>query len=63
MAAERADTSRRLVGPTREHAPTYPLLIEALDPALVGMQCKMSTLPQIGNPITYFTARRLAPPI
>jgi hypothetical protein len=33
---------------------TYPVLIEALDPALVGMQYKMSTMLRIGNPITYF---------
>jgi hypothetical protein len=37
------------------------LLIEAPDPGLVGMQYKMSTLSQMGNPITYFTARRRAP--
>src|SRR5690606_5263189 len=34
---------------------TYPLLIEALDPALVGMQFQMSSMPTMGNPITYFT--------
>ena len=34
---------------------TYPLLIEALDPALVGMQFQMSSMTTMGNPITYFT--------
>jgi hypothetical protein len=34
---------------------TYPLLIEALDPALVGMQFQMSSMTSMGNPITYFT--------
>jgi sugar phosphate isomerase/epimerase len=34
---------------------TYPLLIEALDPALVGMQFQMSSMASMGNPITYFT--------
>lgn len=34
---------------------TYPLLIEALDPALVGMQYQMSSMTTMGNPITYFT--------
>jgi sugar phosphate isomerase/epimerase len=34
---------------------TYPLLIEALDPALVGMQFQMSSMTSMGNPIMYFT--------
>ncbi len=34
---------------------TYPLLIEALDPALVGMQFQMSSMTTMGNPVTYFT--------
>jgi sugar phosphate isomerase/epimerase len=34
---------------------TYPILIENLDPALVGMQFQMSSMPSVGNPITYFT--------
>lgn len=34
---------------------TYPLLIEALDPALVGMQFQMSSMGSVGNPVTYFT--------
>src|SRR5262249_20739113 len=31
---------------------TYPLLVEALDPALVGMQFQMSSMTSVGNPIT-----------
>ncbi len=34
---------------------TYPILIEHLDPALVGMQFQMSSMTSVGNPITYFT--------
>lgn len=34
---------------------TYPILIEHLDPALVGMQFQMSSMSTVGNPITYFT--------
>jgi len=34
---------------------TYPILIEHLDPALVGMQFQMSSMGTVGNPITYFT--------
>ena len=34
---------------------TYPLLIEALDPALVGMQFQMSSMTSMGSPIMYFT--------
>ncbi|MCC7010354.1 MAG: hypothetical protein IT184_16215 [Acidobacteria bacterium] len=34
---------------------TYPILVEALDPALVGMQFQMSSMSSVGNPITYFT--------
>jgi sugar phosphate isomerase/epimerase len=34
---------------------TYPILIEYLDPALVGMQFQMSSMPSVGNPIMYFT--------
>lgn len=33
---------------------TYPLLLQALDPDLVKMQFQMSSMPTIGNPITYF---------
>jgi sugar phosphate isomerase/epimerase len=33
---------------------TYPLLLQALDPDLVKMQFQMSSMPIIGNPITYF---------
>jgi sugar phosphate isomerase/epimerase len=34
---------------------TYPILIEHLDPALVGMQFQMSSMTTMGNPIGYFT--------
>ncbi len=34
---------------------TYPILIEHLDPALVGMQFQMSSMTSVGNPISYFT--------
>ena len=34
---------------------SYPVLIEALDPALVGMQFQMSAMTTVGNPITWFT--------
>ena len=34
---------------------TYPILIEHLDPALVGMQFQMSSMTTMGNPISYFT--------
>lgn len=34
---------------------TYPLLIEHLDPALVGLQFQMSAMPNVGSAITYFT--------
>ena len=34
---------------------SYGLLIEALDPALVGMQYQMSAMTTVGNPITWFT--------
>ena len=34
---------------------TYPILIEHLDPALVGMQFQMSSMTSVGNPIAYFT--------
>ena len=34
---------------------TYPILIEHLDPTLVGMQFQMSSMTTVGNPISYFT--------
>jgi sugar phosphate isomerase/epimerase len=34
---------------------TYPILIEHLDPALVGMQFQMSSMPTVGSPVMYFT--------
>lgn len=34
---------------------TYPILIQNLDPALVGMQFQMSSMPSVGSPIAYFT--------
>ena len=40
---------------TADGRATYPLLIEHLDPALVGMQFQMSAMTSVGNPITYFT--------
>jgi sugar phosphate isomerase/epimerase len=40
---------------TADGRSTYPILIEHLDPALVGMQFQMSSMTQVGNPITYFT--------
>jgi sugar phosphate isomerase/epimerase len=40
---------------TADGRSTYPVLIEHLDPALVGMQFQMSSMTSVGNPITYFT--------
>jgi sugar phosphate isomerase/epimerase len=40
---------------TADGRSTYPILIEHLDPALVGMQFQMSSMTSVGNPITYFT--------
>jgi sugar phosphate isomerase/epimerase len=34
---------------------TYPILIEHLDPALVGMQFQMSSMTSVGSPIAFFT--------
>src|SRR5207237_1264784 len=34
---------------------TYPILIEHLDPTLVGLQFQMSAMTTVGNPIAYFT--------
>ena len=34
---------------------TYPILIEHLDPALVGMQFQMSSMTSVGSPIAYYT--------
>lgn len=34
---------------------TYQALLELLDPKLVKMQFQMSTMPQVGDPILYFT--------
>ncbi len=34
---------------------TYPILIEDLDPQLVGLQFQMSAMTSVGNPISYFT--------
>ena len=50
MVANVLDLSRTLDG-----RDTFPLLIEHLDPALVGIQFQMSSMPTTGSAVTYFT--------